>query len=199
MLTERQRRFVEAYRGNGLEAARAAGYGGSAATLKVRASKLLKHPDVVAALEERQAGTVAAIDAPTAPELEQEPAAFVEAYLRTGDGAKAARSLGHRGKGAVEFGARMLARADVHEAIEIDRVQREAAAIAQNREQQAVLSGLLRSDEVAPKDRIAAVATLAKIQGTGAAQRSAASEATKPERPRLKLVGNNGRGPVGGG
>jgi phage terminase small subunit len=51
-LTEHQRRFVEAYAatGSGVEAARAAGYKGR--WLKTTATRLLKAPDVVAALEE---------------------------------------------------------------------------------------------------------------------------------------------------
>ena len=68
MLTVQQRAFVDARsRGlNGLEAARAAGYKGNDATLKVTASRLMKHPGVRAALEERAAATGAAIEAATA-------------------------------------------------------------------------------------------------------------------------------------
>lgn len=194
MLTERQRKFVDAYRGNGLAAARAAGYTGSDATVKVRASKLLKHPAVIAALEDRQAGVEAAIDKPTPPELEQEPAAFVDAYLRLGDAAKAARSIGYRGANASDFGRRMLARADVHDAVEAKRAEQEAAAIAHSREQQRILSELARSKEIAPKDRVAAISTLHKIQGAPA-PRAAGDVPSKPAPPKLKLL-NNGRGPT---
>lgn len=63
MLTERQKAFVDAYAGpgTGLAAARAAGYAGSDATLKVAASRLLRVPAVMAALEDR------VTTSPTAP------------------------------------------------------------------------------------------------------------------------------------
>lgn len=54
MLTERQQRFVAAYRGNAAQAAREAGYSGSPHALAVAGSRLLRHPAVAAALEERQ-------------------------------------------------------------------------------------------------------------------------------------------------
>lgn len=54
-LTERQRRFVEAYLGeacgNGTKAAGIAGYSGTYGTLAVTANGLLKHPKVSAAIE----------------------------------------------------------------------------------------------------------------------------------------------------
>lgn len=84
MLTEKQRRFVEAYRGHGsgLDAARAAGYGGDDASLKVAASRLLSHPDVRAALEEREGDMlVRAEAAPAALEaLGEEDQALVEGF-----------------------------------------------------------------------------------------------------------------------
>lgn len=57
-LTERQRRFVEAYMGqaggNGTEAARLAGYTGAPATLGAIASENLKKPKIRAAIQARQ-------------------------------------------------------------------------------------------------------------------------------------------------
>lgn len=57
-LTERQRRFVEAYMGkaggNGTEAARVAGYTGTPATLGAIASENLKKPKIRAAIQARQ-------------------------------------------------------------------------------------------------------------------------------------------------
>ena len=55
MLNARQEAFVRAYAGpgTGAAAAAAAGYQGSPQTLKVRASKLLAHPDVRDALAAR--------------------------------------------------------------------------------------------------------------------------------------------------
>lgn len=52
-LTELQRKFVAEYRGrgDGLRAAKAAGFKGADTTTKVTASRLLKHPGVKAALE----------------------------------------------------------------------------------------------------------------------------------------------------
>jgi phage terminase small subunit len=52
-LTERERRFVEAYNetGNGTEAARQAGYAGDATSLAQQGSRLLKRPRVAAAIQ----------------------------------------------------------------------------------------------------------------------------------------------------
>lgn len=56
-LTEKQRRFVEAYMGeaagNSTKAARLAGYKGSENTLKSIASENLTKPDIIAAIDER--------------------------------------------------------------------------------------------------------------------------------------------------
>lgn len=65
-LSERERRFVEAYMGqaagNGTEACRLAGYKGSAKTLQVQASRLLSKAIVAAAIEERRAARERASD-----------------------------------------------------------------------------------------------------------------------------------------
>lgn len=56
-LTEKQRRFVEAYmgqaHGNGTEAARIAGYQGDENTLSTTSYRLLRNPKIAAAVEER--------------------------------------------------------------------------------------------------------------------------------------------------
>lgn len=52
-LTPRQQAFVDAYQGNGTEAARVAGYAGDAQTLAVTASRLLKHAKVDEAIKRR--------------------------------------------------------------------------------------------------------------------------------------------------
>jgi phage terminase small subunit len=56
-LTEKQRRFVDAYmgeaKGNGTEAARVAGYRGSDSTLGAVAHENLKKPKIAAAIQER--------------------------------------------------------------------------------------------------------------------------------------------------
>lgn len=52
-LTPKQQAFVDAYAGNGVEAARAAGYAGDDATLATSASRLLKHAEVSAAIARR--------------------------------------------------------------------------------------------------------------------------------------------------
>lgn len=54
-LTPKQQAFVDAYTGNGVEAARAAGYRGDEATLATSASRLLRHAEVAAAIERRNA------------------------------------------------------------------------------------------------------------------------------------------------
>lgn len=70
MLTEKERRFVAAYqgKGSGLAAVRAAGYTGSDNTLRVAASRLLKSPAVMAALEMRGKGVK-----PSAPKAKLAP------------------------------------------------------------------------------------------------------------------------------
>lgn len=52
-LTPKQQAFVDAYAGNGVEAARAAGYQGDEATLATSASRLLRHAEVSAAIARR--------------------------------------------------------------------------------------------------------------------------------------------------
>lgn len=52
-LTPKQQAFVDAYAGNGVEAARAAGYTGDDATLATSASRLLRHAEVSAAIARR--------------------------------------------------------------------------------------------------------------------------------------------------
>jgi len=54
-LTWKQQRFVEAYAGDGVKAAKEAGYKGDRNTLAVRASQLLKMPKIQDALEARNA------------------------------------------------------------------------------------------------------------------------------------------------
>ena len=75
MLTERQKAFVDAYAGpgTGLAAARAAGYTGSDATLKVAASRLLRVPAVMAALEDRGTTTSSASSPPVAKNRARAP------------------------------------------------------------------------------------------------------------------------------
>ena len=72
MLTEKERKFVSAYQGksSGLAAVRAAGYTGSDNTLRVTASRLLKKPAVMAALEMRGKGV-----RPSAPKAKPTPEA----------------------------------------------------------------------------------------------------------------------------
>ncbi len=66
-LTELQRRFVDALRrgASGIDAARAAGYGGSDETLMVRASKLRRNPKIIAALERKGAPPAPSVEVPT--------------------------------------------------------------------------------------------------------------------------------------
>lgn len=52
-LTPRQQAFVDAYDGNGVTAARKAGYTGSDAALATSASRLLRHAEVSAAIKRR--------------------------------------------------------------------------------------------------------------------------------------------------
>lgn len=52
--TAKQRRFIDAYAGNGVEAARAAGYKGTDKALSVAAAQTLGNPRVLAAIRARQ-------------------------------------------------------------------------------------------------------------------------------------------------
>ena len=52
-LTQKQRKFVEAYAGNATEAARVAGYTGTPRSLESMASRLLRNVEVAAALKTR--------------------------------------------------------------------------------------------------------------------------------------------------
>ncbi|MGH8160858.1 MAG: terminase small subunit [Gammaproteobacteria bacterium] len=54
-LTTKQRRFAEVYAGNGVEAARLAGYSGDANTLGQRANELVKNSNVMALIQQREA------------------------------------------------------------------------------------------------------------------------------------------------
>lgn len=62
-LTEKARRFAECYAGDGVSAAREAGYGGDPNVLKVTASRLLKDERVKAIIEEREAAAMEAVNA----------------------------------------------------------------------------------------------------------------------------------------
>ena len=55
-LTDRQRRFAVMYCGNGADAVRRAGYRGTALSLRVAASRLLRHPGVMALMGRLSAG-----------------------------------------------------------------------------------------------------------------------------------------------
>lgn len=54
-LTLKQQKFIEAYDGNAIDAARKAGYSGSYSSLGVQAHDNLKNPKIVAAIQQRNA------------------------------------------------------------------------------------------------------------------------------------------------
>lgn len=56
--TAKQLKFIEAYKGNGMEAAREAGYSGDNGDLAVVGTRLLKNPNICKAIKERQAKEV---------------------------------------------------------------------------------------------------------------------------------------------
>lgn len=102
-LTPKQQAFVDAYAGNGVEAARAAGYTGDDATLATSASRLLKHAEVSAAIARRnavvqQVRTEAAVVAGRVASRAERQAFWTEVMLnpreRTADRLKAAELLG---------------------------------------------------------------------------------------------------------
>lgn len=53
-LTTKQQRFIEAYTGNGTEAARVAGYAGSDAVLSQTAYRMLRKPEIAQAIKARR-------------------------------------------------------------------------------------------------------------------------------------------------
>ncbi len=57
-LTQKQRKFIAAYAGNGTEAARVAGYDGNDATLAQVASENLRKPEIAAAIKAREGKAV---------------------------------------------------------------------------------------------------------------------------------------------
>lgn len=57
-LNSRQRKFVEAYAGNGTEAARIAGYTGDDNTLGVTAHDLLRNPKIADAIKSRESKVI---------------------------------------------------------------------------------------------------------------------------------------------
>jgi phage terminase small subunit len=193
VLTERQRRFVDAYRGNGFEAARAAGYRGTKASLMVAASKLLKHPDVAAALRERQARVLASADVVDEPAIALAPKhqLFVDEYIRSGNAKGSARAAGYSARSAPG----LLARADVHEVLERASARREVADIAQDRELQTLLTRFARDEKLEARARIRAIVELHRIQrGVVPAGADDSASDTQRQPPRLTIV-RNGRGP----
>jgi phage terminase small subunit len=60
-LTAKQKKFVEAYAGNGTEAARQAGYSGSDATLAQTAYELLRKPEIKSQIDARQQRAVSSL------------------------------------------------------------------------------------------------------------------------------------------
>lgn len=102
-LTPKQQAFVDAYTGNGVEAARSAGYTGDAKTLAVTASRLLADAKVADAIARRNAvvqqvrNEAAAVAGRIATRAERQ--AFWTAVMasdkeRTADRLKAAELLG---------------------------------------------------------------------------------------------------------
>ena len=136
-LTEKQRRFVEAYMGaaagNGAEAARQAGYKGNDATLRVVAAENLAKPNVRAAIEERR---TARPDIATREERQ----AFWSAVMRGQEGAemrdrlKASELLG---KTHLDFKAVVVHEGVVTHDVKLDLSSLSDAALAE-------LAGLLK-------------------------------------------------------
>ena len=194
MLTEREQRFVEAYRGNGRQAAREAGYSAASdASLDVEASRLLSRPEIAAAIEERQAAIQAAADVEP-PELSDTHQAFVDAYITTGNVAESARRAGL----SKSTGYAVIRRADVQTALEVARVERDAREIASTREQQVWLSELMRDDSLPHDIRLKAQAQLAKITGAALSPKARpGTSGTDPVKPTTNvMVVLNGRGPI---
>jgi phage terminase small subunit len=131
-LNPRQRRFIAEYAvsRNGLQAARRAGYGASAAA--ARASKLLRHPKVIAALDEKGVAILYGAFArdpddrsrPVAPfELSLRQQRFVAAYLETGSCKEAALRAGYTRRRPSSAGAAVLRHPLVKAALAAERAK----------------------------------------------------------------------------
>ena len=147
-LTERQRRFVDAYLAsrNATQAARDAGYSHERAP--ITGPDLLRRAPIVAALRERGLDPPRGVHPATQirqrrTEINPLEESFALAYLVTGNAAEAARRVGLKGRYPNVSGAKMLQRRRVAAFIEaeraasiartridIDRVKREFARIA---------------------------------------------------------------------
>lgn len=215
-LDERARRFAQRYRGKGTgsQAARDAGYQGDARTIAVTAHRLANDPRVIAEMERIRAAAAHAragelpppAPAPRLPRLHPMHRAFVEAWVECGVYAEAAARAGYAGGGTRlrRKGAELARRADVAAHLELARARREAAAIADRNELEAILSEIARDGDLRPRDRIAAVRELAKIQGhagPGLGAFRATGGATLPQPPAgstgaaIVVWRGNGRGP----
>jgi hypothetical protein len=162
-LSERQKRFVAAWQGqgSGVDAARAAGYKGDSKTLKVRASKLLTDPAVKRALASRAA--TATTDSPAIPEssggpvlepdelledavsmLDPDVRRFVARYRALGSWMAAAREVW--AESARQEVAKLRARPEVVRAVEAAGVARRAELIATREEREAFLTKVMRGE-----------------------------------------------------
>ena len=162
-LTDKQRRFVEAYRGNAKEAARAAGYKGGENALAVRGHRLLRTPAVAAAIRERsRTSRGAEVDELSA--LDDQQRAFVEQYLQHGDAIAAARAAGYRSH--ADRAAELLRDPVVFAAIKAEEERRSSLpAMMEREERERLLAEIARDETASPKDRIAAIVALGRMQG----------------------------------
>lgn len=93
-LTVRQRRFAHAYTGNGVEAAKAAGYIGNKATLAVTAYHTLRHPKVRELIAKRDDGVLASLKLNREERQELWSRAAVDPDAKLADRLRASELLG---------------------------------------------------------------------------------------------------------
>lgn len=93
-INPRQLKFIEVYAGNGVEAAREAGYTGSAATLAQTAYELLRKPDVRAAIRARAAANPSPLIATRIERQELWTSVLRDELADTSDRLRAAELLG---------------------------------------------------------------------------------------------------------
>lgn len=188
-LEERARRFAALYRGkgSGAQAARGAGYKGDPKTIAVTAHRLAHDPRVLAEIDRVHGEAVrarAGASAPTVvdssgepvveaapaplPKLRAQHAAFVDAWVECGVYAEAAARAGYAGgaKSLRNRGAALAKRPDIAAHLAAARRELEANAIADRNELEALLTAIARGKGgEAPRDRISAIRTLARMQG----------------------------------
>jgi len=90
---------------------------------------------------------------------------FAEYYIQCGNAGQAAEMAGYSPKYAAQNADKLLKNTNVQAYLAELRAKMQDDAILTAKERQAILSGLARSDDVAPADRIKSIDVLNKMTG----------------------------------